>query len=195
MKLEGKRVTLRPMTLKERFKFFQWATRSDATDYWYGKLLGDDVPSYVVFKTEWPDHYFTEGGLYKGRCFVIEHEGKMIGQINYNEVHKLDLSTELDILIADRKNQGRGLGSEAIRLLQRYLFQQLGLRRLRMEVVSENPRALRAFGKAGFSHTYSYVREGIRWHVMEMLADANLPVVTPKDDATPSSRLPLYSIL
>jgi len=175
MKLEGKRITLRPMMLRERSQFFNWATRSDATPFWYGELYGDEVPSYVVFKVEWPDYYFTGSHPQKGRCFVIERERVPIGQINYNSIDAVDHSTELDILIADHKNQGQGLGTEAIRLLTGYLFREMSVRRCRIEVISRNPRAIRAYEKAGYAYTYTYIREGIEWLVMEIMADAPSP--------------------
>lgn len=171
MYLEGNLIRLRPLTLRERPRFFNWATRSDATQFWYGELYGDDVPSYVVFKLEWPDHYFTDAKPEKGRCFAIEHQGKPIGQINYNEIHRYDRSTELDIIIAKQKHHGHGYGTEAIQLLTHYLFTEMAVRRCRIEVISANPRAIRAYEKAGYQHTYTYIREGIEWHVMETLAD------------------------
>ncbi|MEM9987593.1 MAG: GNAT family protein, partial [Bacteroidota bacterium] len=90
---------------------------------------------------------------------------------NYNQINKDDLSTELDILIADHQNQGHGLGTEAIQLLTQYLFDHMNVRRCRIEVISQNPRAIRAYEKAGYEHTYAYVREGISWNVMEILAE------------------------
>ncbi|RMG66328.1 MAG: N-acetyltransferase [Bacteroidetes bacterium] len=170
MILEGKHISLRPLTLKERPQFFRWATQSDATPYWYGELYGDDIPSYVVFKLEWPDHYFDGTRPYKGRSFAILLADRAIGQINYNEVSDVDLTTELDILIAKSGDQGQGHGTDAIRTLTRYLFADMGVRRCRIEVVSRNPRAFRAYEKAGFHPTYTYLRQGIEWHVMECLA-------------------------
>jgi RimJ/RimL family protein N-acetyltransferase len=171
MYIAGNRIRLRPLTLRERPRFFSWATRSDATPFWYGELYGDDVPSYVVFKLEWPDYYFTGAKPQKGRCFAIEVGGKPIGQINYNEIHRYDRSAELDILIAHHQYQGKGYGTEAIQLLTHYLFTEMAVRRCRIEVISANPRAIRAYEKAGYQHTYTYIRAGIEWHVMETLAD------------------------
>lgn len=171
MILKGKRIQLRPLTLQERPRFFSWATRSDATPFWYSQLHGDDIPSYVVFKLEWPNHYFTDSHPEKGRCFAIELEGTIIGEVNYNEIHPVDCSTELDVLIINQKHMGQGFGSEAIRLLTHYLLTDLGVRRCRIEVITSNQRAIRAAEKAGYQATYHYTREGIDWCVMETLAD------------------------
>ncbi|MCW8379974.1 GNAT family N-acetyltransferase [Streptomyces justiciae] len=54
------------------------------------------------------------------------------------------------------RGRGRGLGSEATRLVVGYGFEELGLHRVQLEVYGHNTRALRAYEKVGF------VREGVR---------------------------------
>lgn len=56
--------------------------------------------------------------------------------------------------IGDPEFRGRGYGSDALRILQRYVFRELNLRRLCLIVFGYNERAIRAYEKAGF------VREG-----------------------------------
>lgn len=46
--------------------------------------------------------------------------------------------------------QGRGLGPEAIELMLAYLFEQVGVYRVGLEVYAFNPRAQRAYEKCGF---------------------------------------------
>lgn len=162
------------MTLKERYQFYRWATQSDAAPYWYGELYGDDVPSYIVFKHEFPNYYFDGSAPHRGRAFAIMHCGESIGQINYNEIIERDHSAELDILIARENNHNKGLGSDAIRTLLKYLFEKMNVRMCRIEVVAKNPRAIRAFEKAGFRQVYHYIRKGIEWLVMECVGKSFL---------------------
>ena len=133
MILQGERISLRSMTLRERPQFFRWATRSDATPYWYGELYGDEVPSYVIFKLEWPSYYFDGSQPELGRCFMILKDGRPIGQINYNKISSRDKSVELDILIAKHEDLGHGYGTDAIRTLTTYLFKAMGVRRCRIK--------------------------------------------------------------
>ena len=46
--------------------------------------------------------------------------------------------------------RNRGLGTEATRLIVGYGFERLGLHRISLEVYAFNPRARRAYEKAGF---------------------------------------------
>jgi len=63
----------------------------------------------------------------------------------------------------------RGLGTEATRLLTSYGFAHLGLRRITLEVYSFNPRARRAYEKAGFVAVGGLTPEG----TTVMAADAD----------------------
>ncbi|WP_069764222.1 GNAT family N-acetyltransferase [Streptomyces sp. LUP47B] len=54
------------------------------------------------------------------------------------------------------RGRGRGLGTEATRLIVGYGFEQLGLHRIELEAYGYNARALRVYEKAGF------VVEGVR---------------------------------
>jgi RimJ/RimL family protein N-acetyltransferase len=57
---------------------------------------------------------------------------------------------EVRIVIGEADRLGRGLGSEALTLLAGYAFGRLNLHKLYAHVLGTNPRARRAFEKAGF---------------------------------------------
>ncbi len=56
MILQGGKVVLRPMTVEEIPIFYQWATQSDSTSFWYGELYGDGIPTYEEFTQDWKRH-------------------------------------------------------------------------------------------------------------------------------------------
>jgi RimJ/RimL family protein N-acetyltransferase len=57
--------------------------------------------------------------------------------------------------IYDRRFWSRGFGTEALRLLLRYAFDDLALHRVDLRVIAYNVRAMRCYEKCGF------VREGV----------------------------------
>lgn len=57
---------------------------------------------------------------------------------------------------------GRGLGTEATRLICGYGFEKLGLHRISLEVHAFNPRGRRAYEKAGFV-AEGVLRDALRW--------------------------------
>jgi len=73
-----------------------------------------------------------------------------VGNIWLWDINTVDLKAEVRVLFGDEGSQGRGYGSEAIALLCGLAFDTMNLRRLYAYVFSINPRARRAFEKAGF---------------------------------------------
>ena len=61
------------------------------------------------------------------------------------------------------KGRDRGLGTEATRLIVGYGFEHLGLHRISLEVYAFNPRARRAYEKAGF-RAEGVLRESLRYN-------------------------------
>lgn len=81
-----------------------------------------------------------------------------IGQLDIFDINWRLRIGLLGIVIGSDEKRGRGVGTEALGLLQEYAFGVLGLERLELEVYVKNGRAVRCYEKAGFVH------EGTRRH-------------------------------
>ena len=156
------------MTVEEIPTFYEWATQSEATPFWYGELQGDRIPSYEDFLKDWKRYYFDGSELERGRSFVILINSRAIGQINYNDINREDNSVELDIIIADDRDKNKGYGTDALQTLSRYLFQEMSIQKCWIEVIVKNPRAIRAYEKAGFRKIKTFVDMGIECIRMEL---------------------------
>ncbi|MEW5828147.1 MAG: GNAT family protein [Chloroflexota bacterium] len=68
--------------------------------------------------------------------------------------------------------QGRGYGTDAMRLVLRYAFTELNLARVTLNVFEYNPRAIRSYEKAGFKvegRQRGFInREGKRYNLIYM---------------------------
>ena len=82
--------------------------------------------------------------------FAIEADGKCIGFCSLMGLGDPHGSAELGINIIDRQYWGRGYGRDAIRLLLKYGFHYLGLRRIVLTTHARNPRAIRCYLACGF---------------------------------------------
>ena len=69
-------------------------------------------------------------------------------------------SAEVGIFIGEKGLWNQGYGSEAMRLLLKHGFETLNLNRISLDVYETNPRAIRAYEKAG------YVLEGRKRQAM-----------------------------
>jgi RimJ/RimL family protein N-acetyltransferase len=105
-------------------------------------------------------------------------DGKVLGEIVLND---LDVDNEsMGFRVALRSDQGKGYGTEAIRLLLRYAFDVIGLHRVDLEVYDFNPRAIASYRKCGFVEE-GRLRDALlwegRWHdalLMSVLSTDNI---------------------
>lgn len=81
---------------------------------------------------------------------LIAPDGTFIGESVINELDRENGSANFRIVIFDESYFGLGLGSWATEMTRDFAFEQIGLHRLELEVFSFNPRAKRAYEKAGF---------------------------------------------
>jgi RimJ/RimL family protein N-acetyltransferase len=98
------------------------------------------------------------------------------GEVVLNELDPHNLSCSFRILLCGDANRGRGLGTEATRLILRHAFENAGLHRIDLEVYDFNPRARRVYEKVGFVFEGTR-RDALHWegewidaHVMSILA-------------------------
>jgi RimJ/RimL family protein N-acetyltransferase len=77
-------------------------------------------------------------------------DDRHIGNVWLWDIEPRHRKAELRIVLGERSHQGRGAGVEAIRLTCRYAFERLNLHKVYAYVLGINPRARRAFEKAGF---------------------------------------------
>ncbi|GAA1354822.1 GNAT family N-acetyltransferase [Streptomyces beijiangensis] len=76
--------------------------------------------------------------------------GELVGEAILFEYDAHNRSCTFRTLIGPA-GRNRGLGTEACRLIVGYGFEQLGLHRISLDVFAFNPRARRAYEKAGFT--------------------------------------------
>ena len=88
--------------------------------------------------------------------FVIEMKSgegwEVIGTCGMHAFDWRNRSAELGIVIGEKRYWNQGYGTETMRLLLRHGFDTLNLHRLFLRVFENNPRAMRAYEKAGFVH-------------------------------------------
>lgn len=169
MILIGKKVKLRPMTVDDKPLFFDMAIQSEATPYLYGKMYNNKIPSKEELFNDYKEYYFDGSQPKKGRCFAILFNNKVIGQINYNEINLQNNYVELDIWIAKSTNTGKGIGSDALKTLIKYLNQIMKVDNFIICPSIKNPRAIKAYQNAGFKITKKYLDDkGAEFYRMEI---------------------------
>lgn len=99
------------------------------------------------------DQWFTNLHKQKDCCFFAIESSESHQHIGNVWLHGIDThnsKAEVRIVI-DPSNSAQGAGSQALRLIQNYCFDWLGLHKLVAYVLASNPRAKATFLKAGFN--------------------------------------------
>jgi RimJ/RimL family protein N-acetyltransferase len=94
-------------------------------------------------------------------AIVDKASGACVGEAVLNEWDPPNRSCSFRILIGPG-GRGRGLGTEATRLIVGYGFEQLALHRISLWVYAFNPRARHVYEKAGFV-TEGVMRDSLFW--------------------------------
>lgn len=166
MRLKGNIVMLEPMAKQEIPQFYYWAIRSP---FWYGKYSDEkEIPTYDQFRKDWQDFYFDGSAPEKGRSFVIVTGERAVGQINYNKIDRNDQSVDLDIIIYQEKDRGKGYGPDALRTLCNYLFSEMGVKKCELATAVNNERAIESYKKAGFKAVGPTFSKGVEFLKMEL---------------------------
>ena len=92
--------------------------------------------------------------------------GHFIGEIVLNEYDLKSNSMNLRIALKSPEYYNRGFGSNAIEGVVTFAFDKLKLRRVRLEVWLENPRAISTYEKFGFKPTTQFTEGKKRWQRM-----------------------------
>jgi RimJ/RimL family protein N-acetyltransferase len=88
-------------------------------------------------------------------AIVLRDGDRHIGVMGLHPIHWTDRNTTFGILIGEPDCRGKGLGTEATRLMLQHAFETLNLNRVQLHVYATNPAGMRTYEKAGF------VREGV----------------------------------
>lgn len=97
---------------------------------------------------------------------VIEHENTPVGCVDLFDFEPLHQRAGVGIMI-DKNHEGKSLAHEALKELQNYAFNQLGLHQLYCNVSQNNERSIHLFNRSGFMHTATrkeWVKEGKNWY-------------------------------
>ena len=134
--LRGERVALRPLAESDRAEI--------------RRILGDPTvarwwgPGGLEMRV---DEWFGDDGTVR---FAIELDDRVVGTVQFHEENEPDYRhAGLDIFL-DAEHQRKGLGSDALRTLARYLFEVRGHHRLTIDPSAANERAIRAYRRIGF---------------------------------------------
>jgi len=162
--VRGDRVTLRPLMEADIEPLARIVTEPEIAKWWSG--YGADRLRTEMLHDE------------RVTSFAIELDRRLVGVILYQEETDPDYRFASVDVTVDTAHIGHGFGTDALRTLARYLFDERGHHRLTIDPALVNKRAIRAYEKVGFKpvgvmRRYERGPDGV-WRdslLMDLLAD------------------------
>ena len=143
--LTGTNVTLRP--IREADLTFLYDVHQDLSN------RGDYFPLQLTSESQFIKDFRDTGFLTPERgTLLIIRDDAIVGRVQYYPTVSYLGEIELGYHIFDRTQRGKGIASEAIRLLARYLFDTRPVNRLRLIIHTDNAASRRVAEKCLFRH-------------------------------------------
>jgi aminoglycoside 6'-N-acetyltransferase len=161
--LDGRRVHLRPAEPRDEAPFLAILTDPTVDRWWQAVDPAADAHEKA-----------TQDEI---AVWAIEVDGAVVGLIQADEETDPQYRhASIDIVLAGSA-QDRGLGSDAVRTVARWLLDARGHHRVTIDPAAANERAIRAYSRVGFRpvgilRNYEGARDGT-WHdglLMDLLA-------------------------
>ena len=99
-------------------------------------------------------------------------DDRLIGWIGLYNIFWARREAFLGINIGERNDWGKGYGTDALRVLLRYAFEELNLQRISLSFLEGNDRAMRSYEKCGFRlegrERRAWAYDGRRWDEIYM---------------------------
>jgi RimJ/RimL family protein N-acetyltransferase len=82
----------------------------------------------------------------------VEGEEEPVGVISLMNLSEANSSADLSVLVGHPEDRNQGFGAEAIAMILRYAFDDLGLNRVGLSVFEFNEAAISTYERLGFEH-------------------------------------------
>ncbi len=143
----GDRIRLRGAEREDVPRFVEWLNDPEVTE---GLLLY--APISTAGEEIWFENMLKRPQDEQVLVIEVAQDGAWtpIGNCGFHNFDWRCRSAEVGIFIGEKRFWNRGYGREVMRLLVSYGMNTLNLNRIMLEVYETNPRARRAYEKAGF---------------------------------------------
>lgn len=155
--IAGELVILRALESDDLDRCYRWM--NDPTIVW---TLKSRYPIPFHTEAEWLEDAVNPSAT--ERHFAIEKKETRthIGNASIHGIDWVSRTAEFELFIGDPASWNRGYGTDAIRTLVRFAFDEMNLRKLRISVFDYNERAKHVLMTAGFKQEGKLEREFYR---------------------------------
>jgi RimJ/RimL family protein N-acetyltransferase len=147
-RIRGRLVALAPLSIDDVDLWTRWLADADTTRYLYGRGERPPSPPTRTALLDWGRRMLADPHRI---AFGLEdaQSGQVIGNARLTPMGSR--RARFSIVIGEPGHRGRGLGTEATRLVCDYGFRSLRLREIVLDVDRRNVPAVAAYRRAGFT--------------------------------------------
>ena len=143
MRLEGKKIYLRPMAEEDTDLIVKWRNEDFVRkNFIYQK------PFTREGHLNWIRTMVDTGKVIQ--FIICTKEDEPVGSVYLRDIDRTHRKAEYGIFIGEKDALSRGYGTEAAKLMLRYSFEELKLHKLMLRVLAGNDRAKKSYENAGF---------------------------------------------
>ncbi len=144
--IPGRLVVLRAVEMSDRDRYHCWLNDPEVV-----RFLGRRYPFSLAEQEAHLKERMTRLSPEHLVLAIETKEGVHIGGINLNGIERESGSAELGVFIGYKECWGKGYGTDAVRTLLAFAFDEMNLRRVHLRVLEYNERAIACYRKLGFS--------------------------------------------
>ena len=143
-RIEGNRIFLRPMRADDTKDILKWRNNpSVVRRFIYRKTVTEaDHLKWIREKVD--------TGLVKQFIITVKDTERGIGSVYLQKIDMENKTAEFGIFIGEDDENGKGFGSEALQLITKYAFEELGIGKLTLRVLEDNKAAKSVYEKNGW---------------------------------------------
>ncbi|EDT27894.1 GNAT family N-acetyltransferase [Clostridium perfringens] len=141
--LKSKRINLRPIENRDLKVLNKWKN-----DYEIFKYLGGGFqPQSINEQEKYISNLINNSGTSKR--FIIDN-GEAIGMVGLYDINFINRNCDLGIYIGEKSEQGKGYAKETMDLILDFAFNNLNLKKIKLNVVNANNKAINLYNSLGF---------------------------------------------
>ena len=154
MKLETKRLILRPLSLEDKDDLFEYRSDSETNRYqgWIPKTM-EDVEVFIGKISK----EINERGTWFQLAIIEKESQKMIGDLGIHFIDSEDKQVELGCTL-NKDFQNMGFATEALIRVIDYLFRDLNKHRITTSIDPANKSSIRLVERIGFRKEAHFVQ-------------------------------------
>jgi RimJ/RimL family protein N-acetyltransferase len=144
--IEGEKIYLREVRITDvNEEYYQWMNDSEVNQYLETRFIPQSIESIRKYVEKF-DGSMNE--IFLAIC--LKENDKHIGNIKLGPINWIHRFSDVSLILGDKNYWGKGIATEAIKLITNYAFTVLNLHKLRAGCYEQNVASKKAFEKAGY---------------------------------------------